>query len=265
MATTLLILDFSGTLSLEAVRFGTPARLEAALRQSGLWTLGLDLARYWNDVVGPTWDEGSTTRIGLQGLLVRWLQTQGVPMLVAVRRAARMVRAYMAASIIDPDWQPLFAALRSDPRVITLVATDHYAEATRQIARQLAVLGWGAQALQRRHGRVVRHRYSGAATLPTALIANSAELGVVKAESLFWQRVQAGLRISPDRIVLVDDFGASENAADGYADPQRIARRRQQTVAALEQTFTVPVDVVMFTLAHPIDQVSAEILAFAHR
>ncbi|WP_298816676.1 hypothetical protein [Chloroflexus sp.] len=261
MKKILLILDFSGTLSLEAVRFGAPARLEAALRDAGLWTLGIDVARYWDEVVGPTWIEGSSTQIGLKGLLARWLEARGVAATLAARRAARFVQSYMAASEIDPAWQRLFAALRADPRAITLIATDHYVEATRQIARQMAKLGWAALSLQLRNGRIARRRRNALVAPPMALIANSAELGVAKAEPLFWQRVQAGLRAAPDRIVVVDDFGASEQADDSYADPARVERRRRQTIAALEQTFAAPVSTVWFTLARPVAQTIDEILA----
>ncbi len=254
----LLILDYSGTLSLEAVAFGRPERLESALRQSGLWDAGITIDRYWNDLVTPTWHEGSTTPIGLRRLLSRRLSELGVPPRMAARRAARFTRAYISASIIDPAWQPLFAALRDASQVGLLIATDHYAEITAQIIEQLAALRWPAVALRWRRGRLT-------AALPQfpgpAVIANSAELGVVKADPLFWQRAQTALALTPARIVVVDDFGASENLADAYAHPDQVQRRRQRMISALEQVFSCLVHTIWFTPDIAIEQTITAILA----
>lgn len=260
MTTPLLVLDFSGTLSLEAVRFGAPDRLTSALQQSGLSRLGVDATRYWNDLVIPTWNEGSTTRIGLQRLLARQLQKFGISPSVAMRAASRFTRAYMAASIIDPAWQPLFATLRTERRAIPLIATDHYAEATVQIADQLAGLQWTARALRWHHGQVRRRRVRATAYPDLAFIANSADLGTAKADPVFWQRVQSGIRTSISHVIVVDDFGASENLADFYANPARVERRRQQTIAAIEQTFGVPVMTIWFTGDQSIAQTVQEIM-----
>ena len=84
---TLLVLDFSGVLSLEAVCFGMPDRLEQALRHSGLWELGVDGAHYWNDVVKPTWDLGSTTRTPYAYLMAQHVHSPHVAFDDALRRA----------------------------------------------------------------------------------------------------------------------------------------------------------------------------------
>jgi len=259
MATTLLILDFSGTLSLEAVRFGTSARLAMALQQSGLQALGVDTERYWNDLVVPTWVEGSTTRIGLRTLLSRKLQERGIPLATAVRSAGRFTRAYMAASVIDPAWQPLFAILQSRPQIIPLIATDHYAEATFQIAGELATLGWSARALRREHNRIKRVRVGPLQHTALAFIANSADLGVAKADPRFWQYVQIGLPERVTQVIVVDDFGANENLADFYADPTRVERRRQQTISAIEEVFHVSVQMIWFTLDRRIEEIIQKI------
>lgn len=261
MTTPLLVLDFSGTLSLEAVRFGAPERLASALQQSGLQKLGVDVTRYWNDLVVPTWTEGSTTRIGLKRLLARQLQAYGVRSTIAIRAASRFTQAYMAASIIDPAWQPLFVALRTECRAIPLIATDHYAEATGQIADQLAGLQWTARALRWYHGQVRRGRVRVTAYPNLAFIANSADLGTAKADPVFWQRVQSGIRTAISHVIVVDDFGASENLADFYANPARVERRRQQTIAAIEQAFGVPVTTIWFTGDQSIVQTVQEILS----
>lgn len=260
MTKPLLVLDFSGTLSLEAVRFGTPDRLTSALQQSGLYRLGVDDTRYWNDLVIPTWIEGSTTRIGLKQLLARQLQMYGISPTVAMRTASRFTRAYMAASLIDPAWQPLFTTLRTEHRAIPLIATDHYAEATGQIADQLTGLQWTARALRWHHGQVRRWRVRATAYPDLAFIANSADLGTVKADPAFWQRVQSGIRTSISHVIVVDDFGASENLADFYANPARVEQRRLQTIAAIEQTFGVPVTTIWFTSDQSITQTVQEIL-----
>lgn len=68
---TLVMLDFSGTLSIETVRFGQPENLECALLDSGLWALGVDsLKIFWEEIVSPTWERGSTTQIGYVQLLI---------------------------------------------------------------------------------------------------------------------------------------------------------------------------------------------------
>ncbi|WP_322490239.1 hypothetical protein [Chloroflexus sp.] len=260
MTDTLLILDFSGTLSLGAVRFGETHRLATALADAGLLALGVTVDRYWNELVGPTWVEGSTSRVGLATLLARQLRTQETSARSAAQCARRFTQMYIAASVIDPAWQPLFAALGADSRVTTLIATDHYAEVTAHIANELAEQRWTARALRLRNQQVVQQRMGNLAGNAMAFIANSADLGVSKADPLFWQRVRAGLRANVNRIIVVDDFGASENAADFYANPTRVERRRQQTIAAIEQTFAVPVTVVQFVIGHDIGVTVHQIL-----
>ncbi len=260
MTTTLLILDFSGTLSLGAVRFGETHRLATALADAGLLALGVTVDRYWNELVGPTWVEGSTSRVGLTTLLARQLRAQGTSARIAVQCARRFTQIYMAASVIDPAWQPLFAALGADSRVTTLIATDHYAEATAHITQELAEHRWAARALRVRNRQVVQQRMGSRTGDTMAFIANSADLGVIKADPLFWQRVRAGLRTNVSRIIVVDDFGASENAADFYANPARVERRRQQTIAAIEQTFAAPVTIVQFVIGHDIGATVQQVL-----
>ena len=69
-ATGLIIFDYSGTLSLESVLFGEPAKLEEELRNSGLHGLGVASPEvFWNEIVDFTWERGSTTRIGYKRLL----------------------------------------------------------------------------------------------------------------------------------------------------------------------------------------------------
>ena len=144
----LLVLDFSGVLSLAAVCFGMPDRLDQALRHSGLWELGVDGARYWSDVVKPTWEVGSTTRTPYAYLVAQRVQSPHVAFDDALRCAEQFVQAYMQASVIDPVWRALFDGLQAAHSITPLIATDHYAEATAHIAQQIAAMGWRAAALQ---------------------------------------------------------------------------------------------------------------------
>jgi hypothetical protein len=273
----LLIFDFSGTLSVAAVQFGTPEYLARALQQSGLAALGVDETVYWHEIVTPTWEEGSTSTIGLANLIARRVCAIGGAPEPAYQAAQRFTQMYMAASAIDPAWQPLFDAVRSIPTAIPLIATDHYAEATLQITTQLTALGWQAASLRVRRGHcraIAQYK----ATRPYAIvpgtlfnhrriafIANSADLGVIKATPRFWQWVRMALGVQPLRIVLVDDFGASENLADFYANPERVAHRRQQTVAALQRVFAAPIQTVQFVLDRPLDRTVTEVTELIQR
>ena len=256
---TLLVLDFSGVLSLEAVCFGMPDRLEQALRHSGLWELGVDGAHYWNDVVKPTWDLGSTTRTPYAYLMAQHVQSPHVAFDDALRRAEQFVQAYMQASVIDPVWRALFDALQSANSVAPLIATDHYAEATAHIAQQIESIGWRAAALQMdASGRVVIEGGASDSLPPhTVALANSADLGAHKEGALFWSRVRAGLAIEPDQILVIDDFGANEHLLDFYADPAKVTRRQAQTLAAISSAFGAPTHTLPFIIERPFPDLEA--------
>lgn len=268
MTQRLLVLDFSGMLSLEAVRFGTPDRLERALRQSGLWDLGVNVEHYWNDIVRPTWEIGSTTRAPFARLIAQRISVSHDLADHALRCAERFVQAYLQASVIDPAWRPLFDALRPAAQVTPLVATDHYAEATDHIAQQIAALGWRAAALRiDATGRTSPQTVSTPDDDPPpsrpVLIANSADLGAHKDSALFWRRVQAGLDVQPQEALVVDDFGANENLLDFYADPVKVQRRQAQTIGAIQSVFGAPVQVFPFILDRPLPP--GEALCAAYR
>ncbi len=258
----LLVLDFSGVLSLEAVCFGAPDRLEQALRQSGLWDAGVTVERYWNDLVALTWDIGSTTRTPYAHLMAQHITAPHLSADEVHRRAERFVQFYLQASVIDPAWRSLFAALRTDEGVTILVATDHYAEATDHIARQIAAMEWRVAALQvDETGKVLQQRVAvagGASQSSRAvLLASSADLGVRKTAPLFWQRVQCGAALQPQHILVIDDFGANENLLDPYADPASVQRRQAQTVAAICDAFGAPVQTYAFVLDRAVTDAAA--------
>jgi len=57
---TLLIFDYSGTLSLEAPRFGQPENLPRALAETGLAALGVTSPEiFWGQIVNPPGSRGA--------------------------------------------------------------------------------------------------------------------------------------------------------------------------------------------------------------
>ena len=75
----ILLFDFSGTLSLEAVEFSRPENLVQALKGSGLAALGVtSTIFFWDEIVYPTWIEGSTTARGYQAVLVDRINALGL-------------------------------------------------------------------------------------------------------------------------------------------------------------------------------------------
>ena len=78
LPSSLVIFDYSGTLSLEAPCFGRPENLGPALAESGLSGLGVSPENFWERIVNPTWEEGSTTAIGYQRLLAARIGALGL-------------------------------------------------------------------------------------------------------------------------------------------------------------------------------------------
>lgn len=255
----LAVLDFSGTLSLGAARFAAPWRLSDELRRSGLADLGIASPEvFWDALVNPTWDRGSTTTEGY----VTVLSTAAVAHLrkrdtavddAAVRTAVqRFADRYFAASTIEDAWRPWLHRLVDLLRTAVVVATDHYAEATAHIVGQLADLDVNAVA--------VRPDTPGSHTEPPApssdapgheravLVANSADIGCHKQSSAFWHPV-ADIVGTLDRVVVIDDFGANEAEADAYADDTRVQRRRQATTSLLAEVFDAEVTACQFVIA----------------
>ncbi|MBZ0285030.1 MAG: hypothetical protein K8L97_30120 [Anaerolineae bacterium] len=69
--TNLVVLDYSGTLSIDITMFGRTDILIKALKRSGLWNLGVENEGiFWGQIVNPTWTEGSLTQIGYKALIV---------------------------------------------------------------------------------------------------------------------------------------------------------------------------------------------------
>lgn len=246
------VLDFSGTLSLEAVHFGRPQNLEQVLQDSGLSDLGLSPASFWSEVINPSWQEGSTTSIGYRQLLCEGVRRLAAargenPPPEAVRSAAgRFTASYLRSSTIEPEWAPVLHRLAGQKVIV--VATDHYAEGTAHIIQQLAALGLDAAPAQQ--------------ALPVhILVANSADLGNHKENSAFWETLRQYLEPGNfTSVAVVDDFGHNEQPADSYAAAGKISERRAGTVKAIETAWQIPVNVFPFLL-HCKDEFPALVAA----
>lgn len=236
----LILFDYSGTLSLQAVLFGQGDSLLSALEHSGLARLGITPTLFWEEIVNPTWEEGSTTQVGYRQVMVRRLlegaafQNPGaepwnVPDLQ--RAVADFVNAYLASSCMEEAWRPLLRKLPGQRGLCAVIATDHYAEATPAIVNYLEK--WDIPALPAR-------RAFGIPQPPALIVANSADLGAHKTSPRFWQPLKAGLGLHELKgILLLDDFGYNEQAGDAYSERKRVEGRQEETTRLLREVFSV--------------------------
>jgi phosphoglycolate phosphatase-like HAD superfamily hydrolase len=240
----LVIFDYSGTLSLEAPRFGRPANLVRALAESGLFSLGVTTPEiFWEEIVGPTWIQGSTTAIGYKRVMAERIEALGLaPGATGAEitaAASRFVDRYLDHSRIDPHWRPLLEKLTGYPGAAVVIATDHYAEATETIIRYLH--SWDIPA--RKAGEEAEPRLS------PFFIANSADIGFWKADRRFWEVLKS--RFSPETVrsvLIIDDFGSNEDQGDSYGEWARIEARQEKTFAVLGEIFQAGVEVIPFFL-----------------
>jgi hypothetical protein len=226
----MLVMDYSGTLSLQSTFFGCKENLIRELQYSGLSKMGVDSAdKYWSEIVFPTWKEGSTTSVGLKRLIfdrVNLLTKHRSPEDELWACASRFVDRYLSASIIDPAWKNFLQTTLDQSDTLMVVATDHYAEATAHIISQLNTLDIeGVTTFQSSWEHQV-------------LVANSADMGHVKASPGFWEALKKALDLGPfSKILILDDFGYNEQASDEYASPDKITQRIQQTVEGISTVF----------------------------
>ncbi|OPY89277.1 MAG: hypothetical protein A4E72_01167 [Syntrophus sp. PtaU1.Bin208] len=245
----LILFDYSGTLSLQAVLFGQGDSLRSALEQSGLARLGVTPSRFWEEIVNPTWEEGSTTRTGYRQVMRRCL-LEGTGFQKAGTgpgsfsdlegAVADFVNSYLAASRMEEAWRPLLQGLPNMRDLCTVIATDHYAEATPAILGYLA--DWSIPALAAKEA-------FGTAQPAALIVANSADLGAHKDSLSFWQPLKSGLGLHELKdILLVDDFGYNEQADDAYGDRKRVERRQDKTARLLREVFSVEPRIFPFFL-----------------
>jgi hypothetical protein len=244
--THLVIIDFAGTLSLETVLFGRDENLAAELARSGLTRLGADSPEiFWNELVLPCWAEGSLTARGYEAVLAERLKkftnSRGRPAPeAAIHAAARsFTQSYFTRSLIEPAWKETLTRLAAAKDALTLIATDHYAEATDCIRGQLS--RWNIAARPLLSGPQTGEQTAAPAEAAPCIIANSAGIGAHKADAVFWKTVKAALENSLREpfasLCVVDDFGFNENAADDYGGREKALLRREKTAAHIQEAF----------------------------
>jgi hypothetical protein len=267
----LIILDYSGTLSLEAPLFARPESLLCALAESGLAAVGVTTPEiFWERIVNPTWIEGSTTQAGYKRVMAERIAslrlTPGASAEEIAAAASCFVETYLDHSRIDPHWRSLLVRLSENRNVSVIIATDHYAEATGKIIDELGV--WGIPAVK--IGTAIRCSPENGMSAPLSsvpaaaprgtppcsyrnpfIIANSADIGSWKVDIGFWEALKD--QVSPatvKRLLVVDDFGFNEAVGDGYGgEPAKIAGRRAKTRETLRKVIPLKAEVVSFFLA----------------
>ena len=241
----LIIFDFSGTLSLGAVEFSRSENLVPALVQSGLAALGVTSETYfWGEIVYPTWVEGSTTGRGYKAVLVDRIACLGLhapedldPRGSIEKAVSDLLGRYFDQCRIDPRWRPLLEELKDQPSVLTVIATDHYAEATPLIKGRLE--DWGITTIAVTEAIPEGER--------PFIIVNSSDIGFHKSDIRFWQLIRDRLITEPNsRALLVDDFGGNEDSSDPYGDPVRVTMRQRDTERVLQDVFSGSVDIHSF-------------------
>jgi hypothetical protein len=244
----LIIFDYSGTLSLESTLFARPEYLMKQLTESGLMELGVSNPDvFWNEIVNPSWLEGSTTPVGYKkviedGIAVIFDKTRknAVPCGEIADAASSFVDSYLSHSRIDQRWQHILYKLQNHPSVQVIIATDHYAEATAYIIRYLNEF--------QIHAVSAKDAFSSSESVGL-VVANSADLGVHKADHRFWEILKTGLNIHDIReILLVDDFGYNEQKGDSYGTQEKVEQRKIDTEKLIRNIFSATVSVFPFTI-----------------
>jgi hypothetical protein len=248
----MVIFDYSGTLSLEAPRFGRSENLVRALEESGLSGLGVSTAEvFWEKIVNPTWRKGSTTSIGYRRVMADRIAAlrlaPDAPKGEIEAAASRFVDAYLSASRIDPRWQPVLERLSKQASLLTVIATDHYAEATGKIIAYLNAWGIPAEKMKQ------DDKPLSSAAAPF-FIANSADLGAWKADRRFWEIFKSRLPLAAVRqILLIDDFGFNEAPDDLYGGQAKVIARQVKTTSTLEEAFRAFVEAAPFCLSREVE------------
>lgn len=247
---TLVILDYSGTLSMEAVRFGEPENLKRALKESGLWNLGINnLEFFWKKIINPTWQKGSTTQKGYANIIteslkkIRFGSTEiDEEMNEQIYKSAELfTQKYFDGSKFQPEWEKLLNKITNNSQTCVVMATDNYAEATHHIKNELKKLGV--------ESRTVSEAESKSEITSLAWIANSADLGTHKNKPEFWTKVKTVLLLNDvSNILIIDDFGVNEVAGDIYSTREKVEKRKSQTTQLLEDVFNITPKIFTFDL-----------------
>lgn len=244
----LVILDYSGTLSLDAPNFAHFENLDRHLEKSGLKSFGISTPEiFWHKIVNPTWIDGSTSQAGYKHVMHERIKALNENMserddVKLYEAVSAFVDVYLRHSKIDPRWRSILQELASSRAAKVVIATDHYAEITRLIIDELT--SWNIVAA------VVDREKTSADIGRHIILANSADVGYHKSTRQFWRTVKALLGSGQyERIILIDDFGCNEQQDDIYANPIAVEKRTQQTIDILEDVFSKPIEIVPFVLA----------------
>ena len=243
----LIIFDYSGTLSLESTSFAVPDQLMRHLTESGLVNVGISSPEiFWEQIVNPTWLEGSTTSVGYKKIIMNRISAimfQNVSDISYANisgAASSFVDSYLSHSRIDRRWQPVLIKLGRHPSVRVIIATDHYSEATGCIIKFLQEFQVKATA--------AKDAFS-APGAESVVVANSADLGVHKADRRFWEILNIGLNMSKlRRVLLIDDFGSNEQKEDSYSKEEKVEQRKRDTVRLLQEVFSAEVEAIPFVI-----------------
>jgi len=244
-AVTIIVLDYSGTLSLMCTEFGKSGRLEEELVTSGLADFGVRGARFfWNEMVNPAWEEGSTTRAGYHTVLLKRLhgllkRSGPVRQKEIADALSRFTSRYFDSCRIDERWKHLLRLFAKDPGTLVIIATDHYIEATHVIIEELSRIDIEALSIS---GETVPR----STDKEFFYIANSAELGFHKSDRRFWESVALKVPESKGKILLVDDFGYNESSESSYNRLQCVKRRKSDMIASLSSVFGSRVTEIAF-------------------
>jgi hypothetical protein len=243
----LIIFDYSGTLSLEAALFARPDYLMKQLSESGLMGLGIVSPEiFWEQIVNPTWREGSTTSAGYKKVIedsisaICYQKMSTLPCVTISDAASLFVDSYLSHSRIDYRWRPTLSKLSRYPSIKVIIATDHYAEATGYIIRFLNEFQIQAMA--------AKDAFVNPGCIPV-VVACSADLGVHKADPRFWEILKTGLNMNEIiNVLLIDDFGYNEQRGDSYGTKEKVEQRKRDTVRLLQEVFSSEVQTIPFMI-----------------
>jgi hypothetical protein len=241
----LIIFDYSGTLSLGAVLFGRSDNLMEALQECGLTDMGVSSPDvFWESIVMPTWMKGSTTGAGYKEVMkerVREITSGTISESRLAEAVSSFVDSYLEHSGIDPRWGRILETIQNHREILTVIATDHYAEATDSIIGHCDGLGIKALPLKNIPSDVGES---------LCVVANSADLGCHKSDIQFWKTLKSDLKLPKlRRVVIIDDFGFNEQEEDNYGTLQKVEDRKSETIGHLNNVFSTVVDAVPFGFA----------------
>jgi hypothetical protein len=156
------------------------------------------------------------------------------------RAVAAFVESYFTHSRIDPRWKPILQVTARHPATLTLIATDHYAEATQYVINHLDELEISAAAA------------TDGVLMPAdnpVIVANSSDLGAHKSKLDFWRILKEVLKLEAvPFILLIDDFGFNEQVGDHYSNRKKMEIRKQDTIQHLKRVFSAQVEAISFLI-----------------